>query len=68
MNIKKYFIRFSVKVLTIEEKPFVYARKIDDGSECAVEEIPCPHYTASEDSGIGLKDHLLKYAAKNSNT
>lgn len=49
----------SVKVLTIEEKPFVYARKIDEGGDCAPEEIPCPHYNASEDSGIGLKDRIL---------
>ncbi|KAI8437580.1 hypothetical protein MSG28_011864 [Choristoneura fumiferana] len=38
-------------VLTIEEKPFVYTRRIDDGSECTPEEIPCPHYNASDDTG-----------------
>ncbi|KAI8437578.1 hypothetical protein MSG28_011864 [Choristoneura fumiferana] len=37
-------------VLTIEEKPFVYTRRIDDGSECTPEEIPCPHYNASDDT------------------
>lgn len=38
-------------MLTIEEKPFVYARRIDDGSECSLEEIPCPHYNASDATG-----------------
>lgn len=39
------------QVLTIEEKPFVYTRRIDDGSDCYPDEIPCPHYNATEDTG-----------------
>lgn len=45
-----------LKVLTIEEKPFVYVRKIvyeNDGSqhECEPDEIPCPLFNSTE--GIG---------------
>ncbi|KAH9638394.1 hypothetical protein HF086_004196 [Spodoptera exigua] len=47
-----FMIPTHLKVLTIEEKPFVYTRRIDDGSECTPEEIPCPHYNASEDTGL----------------
>ncbi|GBP60663.1 Glutamate receptor subunit 1, partial [Eumeta japonica] len=46
-----FMIPTHLKVLTIEEKPFVYARRVDDGSECAGEEVPCPHYNASQDAG-----------------
>lgn len=50
VHIKKQF--FPIEVLTIEEKPFVYARKVDDETECnSAEEILCPHYNASEDAG-----------------
>ncbi|XP_040152491.1 glutamate [NMDA] receptor subunit 1 [Anopheles arabiensis] len=34
-----------LKVLTIEEKPFVYARKLlDDEIDCADDEVVCPHF------------------------
>ncbi|CAO1443281.1 unnamed protein product [Diamesa serratosioi] len=40
-----FFIPTHLKVLTIEEKPFVYVRKLtDDESECTDDEIPCPHF------------------------
>lgn len=45
-----FMIPTHLNVLTIEEKPFVYTRRIDDGSDCTPEEIPCPHYNASEDT------------------
>lgn len=40
-----------IKVLTIEEKPFVYVREMEDMDEeqCTSEEIPCPHYNSSKD-------------------
>ena len=40
-----------IKVLTIEEKPFVYVREIEemDEEQCTSEEIPCPHYNSSKD-------------------
>lgn len=40
-----------LKVLTIEEKPFVYVRKIagDDASvQCEADEIPCPLFNSTE--------------------
>lgn len=42
---------YAFQVLTIEEKPFVYTRRVEDGGDCTPEEIPCPHYNASEDTG-----------------
>lgn len=46
-----FMIPTHLKVLTIEEKPFVYARRInpDDGDHCAHNEIPCPHFNTSND-------------------
>uniref|UniRef100_A0A345BF23 Glutamate [NMDA] receptor subunit 1 n=1 Tax=Lobesia botrana TaxID=209534 RepID=A0A345BF23_9NEOP len=63
-----FMIPTHLKVLTIEEKPFVYARRIDDGSECTAEEIPCPHYNATDDSDQlycckGFCMDLLKHLA-----
>lgn len=41
-----------LKVLTIEEKPFVYVRKLsDDEIDCEVDEIPCPHFNVSNGMG-----------------
>ncbi|PSN32579.1 Glutamate [NMDA] receptor subunit 1 [Blattella germanica] len=34
-----------LKILTIEEKPFVYVREIIGEEECSAEEIPCSHYS-----------------------
>lgn len=49
-----FFIPTHLKVLTIEEKPFVYVRKItDDRRDCEEDEIPCPHFNVSD--GIGEK-------------
>ncbi|CAH0677873.1 unnamed protein product [Spodoptera exigua] len=64
-----FMIPTHLKVLTIEEKPFVYTRRIDDGSECTPEEIPCPHYNASEDTDQlycckGFCMDLLKHLSK----
>ncbi|XP_055680763.1 glutamate [NMDA] receptor subunit 1 [Lutzomyia longipalpis] len=38
-----------LKVLTIEEKPFVYVRRLtEEEFSCEDEEIPCPHFNASD--------------------
>jgi ionotropic glutamate receptor NMDA 1 len=38
-----------LKVLTIEEKPFVYVRELTDGeTKCLPEEIACPHFNTTE--------------------
>lgn len=42
-----------LKVLTVEEKPFVYVRKLADDSTaaCDSDEIPCPLFNATDGSG-----------------
>lgn len=43
-----------LKVLTVEEKPFVYVRKIADDdvtAHCEPDEIPCPLFNSTD--GIG---------------
>ncbi|KAK9498451.1 hypothetical protein O3M35_003086 [Rhynocoris fuscipes] len=41
---KGIILRTNLKVLTIEEKPFVYVRALKDELACAADEIPCPHF------------------------
>ncbi|XP_078045066.1 glutamate ionotropic receptor NMDA type subunit 1 isoform X3 [Augochlora pura] len=43
-----YMIPTHLKVLTIEEKPFVYVREISETESCQPEEILCPHFNATE--------------------
>ncbi|CAF4920372.1 unnamed protein product [Pieris macdunnoughi] len=45
-----FMIPTHLKVVTIEEKPFVYARRVDDILDCTSEEIPCPHFNISEEA------------------
>ncbi|CAH0596356.1 unnamed protein product [Chrysodeixis includens] len=64
-----FMIPTHLKVLTIEEKPFVYTRRVEDGGDCTPEEIPCPHYNASEDTDQlycckGFCMDLLKHLSK----
>lgn len=41
-----------LKVLTIEEKPFVYTRLLkDDEKNCSADEIKCPHFNSTSDVG-----------------
>lgn len=41
-----------LKILTIEEKPFVYTRRLtDDEVSCDEDEIPCPLFNATDGSG-----------------
>lgn len=42
-----FMIPTHLKVLTIEEKPFVYVRRADSES-CLPDEIPCPHFNATD--------------------
>ncbi|KAL7018717.1 hypothetical protein ACKWTF_010879 [Chironomus riparius] len=43
-----FFIPTHLKVLTIEEKPFVYVRKLtEEEIECEEDEIPCPHFNVT---------------------
>ena len=49
-----------LKVLTIEEKPFVYVRKlIDPKDNCTTDEIVCPHFNTSQDSKNDTKFEFL---------
>lgn len=45
-----FMIPTHLKVLTIEEKPFVYTRLTENG-ECLPDEIPCPHFNRTEHDG-----------------
>ena len=42
-----FLIPTHLKVLTIEEKPFVYVRELAE-SECNADEIICPHFNATD--------------------
>ncbi|XP_023312647.1 glutamate [NMDA] receptor subunit 1-like, partial [Anoplophora glabripennis] len=43
-----FMIPTHLKVLTIEEKPFVYVRKLEEPQDaCTTEEIPCPHFNTA---------------------
>ncbi|XP_066245158.1 glutamate [NMDA] receptor subunit 1 isoform X2 [Euwallacea similis] len=44
-----FMIPTHLKVLTIEEKPFVYVRKLEGPGTCENDEIPCPHFTMTHD-------------------
>lgn len=45
-----FMIPTHLKVLTIEEKPFVYVRKLETiQGVCGEEEISCPHFNSSDD-------------------
>ncbi|EAT39625.1 AAEL008587-PA [Aedes aegypti] len=47
-----------LKVLTIEEKPFVYVRKLlDDEIDCEDDEIACPHFNSTDGNE---KDYCCK--------
>lgn len=48
-----FMIPTHLKVLTIEEKPFVYVRETTD-NDCQVDEIPCPHFNVDDS-----KDHRM---------
>lgn len=59
-----------LKVLTIEEKPFVYVRALgDDEDACGPEEIICPHINATEEVYCcrGFCMDLLKELARTIN-
>lgn len=44
-----FMIPTHLKVLTIEEKPFVYVRELADGEiKCMAEEIACPHFNTTD--------------------
>ncbi|XP_034949812.1 glutamate [NMDA] receptor subunit 1 [Chelonus insularis] len=66
-----FMIPTHLKVLTIEEKPFVYVRSTED--ECAQDEIPCPHFNATDNNITrkycckGYCIDLLKQLSKNIN-
>lgn len=54
-----FFIPTHLKVLTIEEKPFVYVRKLaDDEIDCEEDEIPCPHFNVTDGNGMNLSKGL----------
>ncbi|XP_011137653.1 glutamate [NMDA] receptor subunit 1 [Harpegnathos saltator] len=69
-----FMIPTHLKVLTIEEKPFVYVRELAEGeTKCSPEEIVCPHFntTNHEDTRMfccrGYCMDLLKELSKTIN-
>ncbi|XP_011700722.1 PREDICTED: glutamate [NMDA] receptor subunit 1 isoform X2 [Wasmannia auropunctata] len=64
-----FMIPTHLKVLTIEEKPFVYVRELPDSeARCLPEEIACPHFNMTDDKQMfcckGYCVDLLKELAK----
>ncbi|XP_071645156.1 NMDA receptor 1 [Temnothorax longispinosus] len=64
-----FMIPTHLKVLTIEEKPFVYVRELPDNEiKCLPEEIACPHFNITDDKQMfcckGYCVDLLKELAK----
>ncbi|KAK9892855.1 hypothetical protein WA026_022536 [Henosepilachna vigintioctopunctata] len=67
-----FMIPTNLTVLTIEEKPFVYVRKLAEGESCTPEEIYCPHFNTSRDLDVkycckGYCMDLLKELSKKIN-
>lgn len=54
-----FLIPTHLQVLTIEEKPFVYARQVADSNECQSDEIPCPHYVSPNYNGIAVQNEAM---------
>lgn len=55
-----FMIPTHLKVLTIEEKPFVYTRLLNEDQEsCLPDEIPCPHFNATDDGNYYNYPRLL---------
>lgn len=53
-----FMIPTHLKVLTIEEKPFVYTRKLgEDQDNCFPDEILCPHFNSTD-------EEIAKYCCK----
>ncbi|KAL0125171.1 hypothetical protein PUN28_004363 [Cardiocondyla obscurior] len=64
-----FMIPTHLKVLTIEEKPFVYVRELPENEiKCQPDEIACPHFNMTDDKQIfcckGYCVDLLKELAK----
>lgn len=54
-----FMIPTHLRVLTIEEVPFVFVRRVGNESECALDEVKCPHYnTTTPDAG---KKHAMPF-------
>nr|XP_012147215.1 PREDICTED: glutamate [NMDA] receptor subunit 1 isoform X3 [Megachile rotundata] len=68
-----FMIPTHLKVLTIEEKPFVYVREIADSESCLPEEILCPHFNVTDQQSTkrycckGYCMDLLKQLSKTIN-
>lgn len=52
-----FFIPTHLKVLTIEEKPFVYSRrKLEEEESCEEDEILCPHFNSTDGAGKSIEN------------
>ncbi|XP_048260195.1 glutamate [NMDA] receptor subunit 1 isoform X1 [Bombus terrestris] len=59
-----FMIPTHLKVLTIEEKPFVYVREIASGEPCLPEEIPCPHFNVTDHENLQTFTATKTYCCK----
>lgn len=64
-----FMIPTHLKVLTIEEKPFVYVRRLEEPSEtCNSEEIACPHFNTTCNCSKYMYFKYLLMTCKNFST
>lgn len=54
-----FMIPTHLKVLTIEEKPFVYVREIAFSESCLPEEILCPHFNVTDGESKNIKSQSI---------
>lgn len=47
-----FMIPTHLRVLTIEEVPFVFVRRVLESSECDLDEEPCPHFNTTDSCKI----------------
>jgi len=44
-----FMIPTHLRVLTIEEVPFVFVRRVENELHCTKDELPCPHFNTTEE-------------------
>jgi ionotropic glutamate receptor NMDA 1 len=56
-----YMLPTHLRVLTIEEAPFVFVRRVEHLSECRTydEEEPCPHYNTTDDGNQSCNNEIF---------
>jgi ionotropic glutamate receptor NMDA 1 len=55
-----FMIPTHLRVLTIEETPFVFVRKVDIEGDCRPDEEPCPHFNTTEDGKLTVTQMIQR--------